>query len=190
MKKLFFSAALAVFAFTSVQAQEVSFGVKAGVNFASLSGDFTDGLKAKTSFHIGGVAEVMISDDFSVQPELVYSSQGAKADEGDGKLNYDYLNLPILAKYYVAENISIEAGPQIGFLMSAKADDGTDDVDVKDETSGIDFGVGFGAGYKMDSGLNFALRYNLGLSNTNDFEGSDDFNQKNSVIQVSVGFMF
>jgi len=42
----------------------------------------------------------------------------------------------------------------------------------------------------MDSGLNFGARYNLGLSNIWDFEGSDDFKNQNNVIQVSVGYMF
>jgi hypothetical protein len=207
MRKLFLCAAVAVFAFTSVNAQEVKFGVKAGVNFASVGGDDTDDLDGRTSFHFGGVAEIVISDKFSVQPELVYSAQGAKAsfeedsfkEEVTTKL--DYLNIPIMAKYYVAEGFSIEAGPQIGILMKAEAEfDFTDSEfpednesgteDLKDGTSGIDFGFGIGAGYKMDSGLNFALRYNLGLSNINDFEGSDDFSNNNNVLQVSVGYMF
>ena len=184
MKKLFLCAALAVFAFTSVNAQEVTFGVKAGVNLASIAGDDTDGVSSLTSFHIGGVAEISFSDKFSFQPELLYSAQGYSYDSFDVKL--DYINIPLLAKYYVAEGFSIEAGPQVGFLMSAKAED----EDVKDFVSGIDFGLGIGVGYKMDSGLNFAARYNLGLSNINDGEGSDDFKNQNNVIQLSVGYMF
>ncbi len=190
MKKLFLVAAIAVFGFTSVNAQEVTFGAKAGLNLASASGDETDDIKARTAFHVGVVAEIAISDVFSVQPDLLYSSQGAKADEGDGEIKLDYINLPIMAKYYVAEGFSVEAGPQVGFLMSAKFDDGDNEEDIKDEMSGIDFGFNIGVGYKMESGLNFAARYNVGLSNVWDYEGSDDFSQKNSVIQVSVGYFF
>ncbi len=190
MKKLFLFAAVAVFGFTSVNAQEVTFGAKAGLNMASISGDDTSDLKAKTSFHVGAVAEIAISDEFSVQPELLYSAQGAKADEGDGELKLTYINLPIMAKYYVAEGFSIEAGPQVGFLMSADESDGDNDDDIKDVTSGIDFGANFGVGYKMESGLNFAARYNVGLGNIWDFEGSDDYKNTNSVIQVSVGYFF
>jgi len=157
---------------------------------ASISGDDTSDVKAKTSFHVGAIAEITISDVFSVQPEILYSAQGAKADEGDGELSLDYLNLPIMGKYYVGEGFSIEAGPQVGLLMSAELDDGDNSIDVKDETSGIDFGFNLGLGYKMDSGLNFGARYNLGLSNIWDFEGSDDFKNQNNVIQVSVGYMF
>ena len=117
MKKLFLVAAIAVFGFTSANAQEVNFGAKAGVNMATITGDDVDDTKSKTSFHIGAVAEIAISDKFSVQPELLYSAQGTKADEGDEELKIDYINLPIIAKYYVAEGFSIEAGHQVGFLM-------------------------------------------------------------------------
>ena len=184
MKKLLLGAALAVFAFTNVNAQEVKFGVKAGVNLSSISGDETDDVDGLTSFHIGGVAEIVFSEKFSFQPELMYSAQGYSIDDVDVKL--DYISVPLMAKYYVAEGFSIEAGPQIGILASAKAED----EDIKDFISGVDFGVGAGVGYKMDSGLNFAARYNLGLSNINDGEGSDDFKNQNSLLQLSVGFMF
>lgn len=207
MKKLLFTAAIVALGFTTVNAQEVKFGAKAGVNLASLSGDNTDDLDGRTSFHVGGVAEIMISEKFSVQPELLYSAQGAKESSEDefekieSTLRFDYINLPIMAKFYVAEGLSIEAGPQVGFLMNAEAEveytdkefpefSASGTQDIKDDASSIDFGVNFGFGYKLESGLNFGARYNLGLSNINDYEGSDDNKVNNSVIQVSLGFMF
>jgi hypothetical protein len=192
MKKLFLITAVAVFGFTSVKAQDVTFGAKAGLNLASIAGDDTDDLDGRTAFHVGVIAEIAVSDQFSVQPELVYSAQGATAtEEGiDVDINIDYINLPIMAKFYVGEGFSLEAGPQVGFLMSAKGKGGGEEIDFKDETKGIDFGANFGVGYKLESGLNFGARYNLGLSNINDFEGSDDFKNQNSVIQVSVGYFF
>ena len=49
----------------------------------------------------------------------------------------------------------------------------------------------------MESGLNFGARYNLGLSNFWDLPsdidpefGISDFKNKNSVIQLSVGYYF
>jgi hypothetical protein len=211
MKKLLLFAAVAVFGFI-MNAQEVRFGAKAGLNLASLSGDDTDDLDGITSFHVGGVAEIMFSDKFSFQPELLYSAQGAKYEESESeagftynyeeKLKLGYINVPLMAKYYVAEGFSIEAGPQVGFLISAKAEweetltgegvNETDsgDEDIKDFVKGIDFGVNLGFGYRMESGLNFAARYNLGLSNINDGEGSDDYSQQNNVIQFSVGYFF
>jgi|SRR5690606_13034398 len=211
MKKLVVMAAVAVFGLSNVNAQEVQFGAKAGVNFASIGGDDTDGMDGRTSFHVGGVAEIKFSEKFSFQPELLYSSQGSKFEESESaggisysyeeKLKLDYINIPLMAKYYVAEGFSLEAGPQVGFLVSANGEyeevisgggmDESDsgDADVKEFYKGIDFGVNIGVGYKMESGLNFGARYNLGLSDINDVEGYDGKNQ-NNVIQVSVGFMF
>lgn len=192
MKKLLLLAAVAVFGFWNINAQDVKFGAKAGVNFANISGDDTSGLDSRTALHVGVVAEIEISEKFSFQPELMYSQQGFKMSmfgiDATGEL--DYLNLPLMAKYYVADGFSLEAGPQVGFLMSAKAKAEGESEDLKDVTKGIDFGLDFGLGYKMDNGLNFGARYNLGLSNINDGEGSDEFKNQNAVIQLSIGYFF
>ncbi len=191
MKKLFFAAIIAVFAMTSVNAQ--TFGVKAGLNLANLTGDI-DNNKALTSFHVGAVAEFEISDEFSFQPELVYSAQGThikysedlgggNSYDADYKVNLSYLNLPLMGKYEVSEGISLLAGPQIGFLMSAKSDGN----DIKDSMKGIDFGVNLGAAYELESGMFFDLRYNIGLSNIAD---SNNVTIKNSVLSVSLGYKF
>jgi len=191
MKKLILLVAIALFTF-NVNAQGVDFGVKAGANFASIGGDDTDDLSGRTSFHFGVTAGIAVSDNFSVQPELVYSAQGASMDfdgfEADLKL--DYLNLPIMAQFQVADGFSIEVGPQFGFLMSAKIEADGEEEDIKDDVKGLDLAAGVGVNYAMASGLNFGARYNLGLSNVNDGEGSDDFKNQNNVIQVSIGYRF
>ena len=200
MKKLCVIAVIAIFSFASVNAQNIRFGAKAGVNLASINGDETDDFDMRTSFHVGAVVEIPLSDKFSVQPELLYSSQGAesKFSEDDftfeEKLKLDYLNIPIMMKYYVIEGLSLEAGPQIGILLAAKAEfevEGeSEEEDIKEFMKDFDFGLNFGAGYQLENGLNFSARYNLGLSNINDQEESDDFKIHNGVIQVSVGFFF
>ena len=164
---------------------EVKFGPKAGLNIASLTEDNT---KSLTGFHVGGFAEIMISDKFAVQPEVLYSMQGAKADEGDGKINLDYIAIPVMAKYFVAEGFSIEAGPQISFVTRAEMSGGGETVDVKDFTNSTDFGLNFGLGYSLPMGVMFSGRYNLGLSDTaKDNEGDA---VKNGVFQLSVGYKF
>ena len=190
MKKLLLIITVFAFAFNANAQEGINFGVKAGVNFATITGDDVDDVKSRTSFHFGVFTEISISDKFSVQPELLYSSQGAKSDNSGDELKLDYLNLPIMAKFYVAEGFSLEAGPQVGFLMSAKFDVDGGSEDIKDETSDIDFGLNFGLGFQMETGLSFGARYKLGLSNILDFEGSDDFKNQNGVFQISVGYMF
>tara|TARA_Y100000385_G_C13063950_1_gene625787 strand:+ start:1044 stop:1655 length:612 start_codon:yes stop_codon:yes gene_type:complete len=191
-------------AFTT-NAQEVTFGAKAGLNISSFAGDETEDYDSRTSFHLGATAEIAISDIFSVQPELLFSSQGIKTEfsepgySSEGSIVTNYIHIPVMAKYYVTEGLSLEAGPQIGFLMSANSEGSSTvngetesyDNDIKEDLSSLDFGLNIGAGYKLDSGLNFALRYNLGLSNIEDIDDDeDDFSNTNRVLQLSVGFTF
>lgn len=213
MKKLFFFAAITFLTFPIANAQELNFGAKAGVNFASIGGDESDDYDGKTGYHLGLVAEYMLTERFALQPEILYSAQGAKGEESysfegeqgnyevDLKLNY--INIPLLAKYYVTEGFSLEAGPQIGFLLSADYDftetysfEGetetfTGTEDIKDDMNSIDFSLAVGLGYKLEMGLFFNARYGIGLSNIHDLEDEDeDFSQNNQVLQLSVGYMF
>ncbi|WP_318640974.1 porin family protein [Flavobacterium ardleyense] len=210
MKKIILSVA-AMLTFGFVNAQEVEFGVKAGVNIASITGDVED-VSAKIGFHIGGFAEIKISEKFSVQPELLFSTQGAKSEytyneggfteKSTDKLNLNYINIPVMAKLYVAEGFSLEAGPQIGFLMSSKTKSdytitggGMDinesvEVDSKEFTNTVDFGLNFGLGYKFTENLSAGARYNLGLSDINKEVDGEALSVKNSVIQVSIGYSF
>ena len=209
MKKLLIIT-MTLAAFT-LQAQDVTFGAKAGLNFASL--DITDSnIDGRTSFHLGITAEFEMSDTFSIQSELLYSAQGATEDAGetigttvyndDYKFKLNYLQIPVMAKFYVSEGLSLEVGPQIGFLLSADVendystidngtvlDSGSIEIDYKDFMKSVDFGLNFGLGYKLDSGLNFGLRYNLGLNDVYDVDGSNA-EIKNRVLQLSVGYNF
>ncbi|MDN3673531.1 porin family protein [Flavobacterium branchiarum] len=183
MKKFLLLAVVAVLGFTNVNAQKIKFGAKGGLNFASISGDDTKGIDGVTSFNLGVLSEIPISDKFSFQPELMYSGQGYSF--GDNTIALSYLNIPLMGKYYLTKGLSVEAGPQLGFLFSAK----NESVNVKDSFKTFDFGVNFGLGYKLDNGLNFGARYNLGLTNINNVDNSSSKN-KNGVFQLSVGYFF
>ncbi len=207
MKKLFFIAAITVMAVSATQAQEVRLGAKAGVNFSTLSGDDLGDIKSRTGFHIGGLVEIPISEKFWVQPEVLYSAQGAKYKDSGSEMGVDYsydittkldyIQVPIMAKYYVVEGLALEAGPQISFLASKKGtvEGSVGGVEVSteedlDNVSGIDFGVGFGASYRLPMGVFFGARYNLGLSNVNDGDFADDQKIHNNVFQLSAGYSF
>jgi len=202
MKKILIISAIALFGLTAVNAQEVEFGIKGGINLATITGDDFVNFDNRTCFHFGAVVEIGISENFSFQPELLYSCQGSdygvddtsfvdtKAALFNGTIKADYLNIPLMAKYYISEGLSLEAGPQLGFLISATDEFEGEEEDIKDFVKGIDFGVNFGLGYKLDGGLNFGARYNLGLSNANDDEDLSDITFKNGVFQFSLGYFF
>jgi len=183
MKKIILTAA-AIFAFGLVNAQEAKFGVKAGLNLSNLTGDIENN-SIKAGFQVGALVDIKISDNFSIQPEVLYSMQGAKFD--DGKIELSYINVPVMAKFYVANGFSLEAGPQIGFLMSAKAkEDGAGSEDIKDFLKSTDFGLNIGAGYDLTENFNLGVRYGFGLSNI--AEEGDDL--KNSNIAIAVAYKF
>ena len=173
--------------------QQLKFGPKAGVNFANLSG--IDNTEMKTGFHVGAVAEIKFNEKFSIQPEVVYSAQGARGmlNNIEGKANLDYINIPILAKYYIVDGFSVEAGPQVGFLVKAEGKGTVNNVsvttDVKDNFKSTDFGLGFGLAYDLPFGMFVNARYNLGLSDIRNNTSSGDA-IKNNVIQVGIGYKF
>lgn len=198
MKKILLTAiAFMAFGFAS-QAQDMKFGVKAGTNFATVGGDAND-VNSKIGFHVGGLAEFKFTEQFSLQPELLYSQQGAKREYTDFGIGveetwkFDYINIPIMAKYYLMEGLSLHAGPQVGFLISSKYEyesgGDSEEVDGEDEAS-VDFGLAGGAEYELPMGLFFQARYYAGLSNVNDADNSDDFKISNNVFSISVGYKF
>ena len=168
---------------TIANAQDMKFGVKGGLNMSSNS---EEGASSLLAFQLGGFAEFKVSDKFAVQPELMYSAQGAKFSAGGVSIteNLNYINIPVMAKYYVADAFSLELGPQIGFLMSAKVEG----VDFKEFCNSTDFGLNLGAGYNLNETMSLGLRYNMGLTNV--LKDQVDGSSKNSSVQLSFGYKF
>ena len=193
MKKIILAAA-ALLMTTGAFAQ-LDWGIKGGLNLANLT-DNGDS-KFKPSLYIGAFAEFEINEFFSVQPELMYSRQGYFAKDGGNKLwwRMNYLNLPVIAKLYVLEGLSIDLGPQFGYLLNAKAkvkQGGTTTTGkVKDTCKDFDVSFVLGASYKITDQFDISARYLLGLTKTNDINlPGDDTKCKNSVIQIGVGYRF
>ncbi len=202
MKKLLLIVCIFSGILSNAQEDTIKFGVKAGINIASLSGNVavTQDQFNRVGLQIGVLSEIPITEKFAFQPELLFSSQGAKYDPIENgilveqTIKLDYLNLPLMAKYYIFKGVSIQAGPQIGFLLSANNNvesPGIDtETDIKDETSGVDFGINFGLGYQLPLGIFVDGRYNLGLSDTNDANDNNAPKATNAVFQFSLGYKF
>ena len=193
MKKLFLTVA-AVAICTATLFAQISVGAKAGVNLANVIGD-VDNTDMKVGFHVGGYVNVAFSDALSLQPELLFNSVGYKYtvsngfDEADVTSNLNYISIPVSLMYSFGP-VNLHAGPQLGFLMSAKTKsdfDGFDDQDLKDDLKSTDLGFNVGAGVKFGN-LNVTARYTIGLSNIADGDDADDIDVKNGVIQLSLGY--
>jgi hypothetical protein len=174
---------------SSKREEGIVIGVKGGLNMSNFMGDIED-QGMRTSVHLGLLAEIIVSDNFSVQPELLYSGQGSSdySQPGFSRTKLDYITLPVLGKFGLTENLSFEAGPQLGLLVSAK--NKTDDANAKiDGLKTLDFGLNAGLEYELSNGVIFQGRYNLGLTDTG-LTGDSNKRASNSVIQFSVGYLF
>ena len=190
MKKILLFIAVVALTCTTAQAQEVRLGAKLGLNVASLGGDSygVGSLGSRTSFHIGALAEIPLKGKFALQPELLYSSEGSNWNPwGFSDLKLDYIRVPVLAKYYIIEGLSAEAGPVFGVLVSASDAIGDD---TKDYYKSFDAAFGIGATYRLNMGVFFSLRYNKGLLDVNDRDGVDYGSNQSNVFQVSAGYSF
>jgi hypothetical protein len=185
MKKLILSVLIASCATFAAKAQDVKFGVKGGLNVASLT-DVDDGT-SKISGHIGGFANFKFTN-WAIQPELLFSGQGARYDMpgDDGRFALSYINIPVVFQYYFIPQFYAEAGPQMGFLLSARNKIGDISIDVKDDFKTVDIGSVIGVGYNFPMNIGVYARYNFGFTDLVD-GGSDP---RNSVFQLGVSYTF
>lgn len=203
MKK-FFALAAALLASVSMFAQSPAGSwyvmPKAGVTLASLTESDNLSLKRRVGFTVGPEFGYQLTDKFALSAGLYYAQEGSKfkleedvissIDKATDK--FDYINVPILANYYVLPGLAIKAGIQPGFLVSAKYEQETvngvkSDGDVKDQVNSFDFAIPVGVSYEYK---NFVLeaRYNIGVTNVAKDSGKKDNDAKNNVIQFTLGY--
>ena len=158
--------------------------LKAGVNFANLNSE-SDSFTARISFHAGFGIESELNNHLSLEPEILFSSQGAKVKKRSNVVNsLNYVNLPVMLRYYPDGGFFMEIGPQVGILVSAKQrSDSQYDEDINN-LKGQDYGLNLGIGFKSQGSVGINARYYLGLRDINDYEFGE--NLKNSVFQISL----
>lgn len=223
MKKLFALVALCV-ATVSASAQSevgtftlqpkiglnVSFLTNAGKSYLPVHlGDPMEGNRdVKLGFVAGVEGEYQITPMISVAAGLLYSMQGTKWEDlesqtadyrdmsKDNMVNLSYLNIPIVANFYVLKGFALKAGLQAGFLLDSKGKETNyDNLENREvETSGdiegikkFDLSIPLGASYEFNNVV-IDARYNLGLTKV--CPGDENKSSKNSVIQVTVGYKF
>ncbi len=143
----------------------VSLGLKAGASLTNFTGADAQGYDNRFGFHAGIFANIGINSLFAFQPELLYSQKGANySGYSDRSLRLHYIDVP-LAFHVNTGGLFFEAGPQVGFLVGAKYQNGSATVDAKDSYNSVDFGYLFGLGYQLKHGLGVGLRYNGGFTN-------------------------
>ncbi|MGG5207584.1 porin family protein [Chryseobacterium sp. MIQD13] len=187
---------------TTSSSNPVTFGVKGGMNVSSLSKDEgLDDQKSKIGFNAGVFANIPVAESFSVQPELLYSQYGAKSEytgfgsKFSSSTKLDYITVPVMLQYNLIPNLYVEAGPEFGFMVSAKNKiknenngDSTTSDNYKDDLKTFNFGIGLGAGYYFTPNFGITARYVAGLTDT--FKDNSGDAIRNNVFQVGLAYKF
>lgn len=172
---------------TTTFAQRFQLGLKAGANISNFTGGNFSAVKKKAliGVHAGAYINFRVAN-FSIQPEAIISTQGAKIDSVSGSYDWKitYANIPVMAQYRFSSGIYLEAGPQVGFKIS----DNLADNSLEDFAKGLDLSAAAGLGFRGKAGFGIGARYTVGVSKIGDFQPANGINPdfKNGVIQASI----
>jgi hypothetical protein len=186
MKNLLFLICLVTLG-TSTYGQRIALGPKVGLNVSNYSGgDFES--TALVGFHLGGILNIGIGKTFSVQPEVLFSTQGAKVNSNNQKREFKttYVAVPVMAKFRSPMGFYFEVGPQVSFRTGENIPDQTIDQFSKN----LDLAAGIGLGYQAGVGFGIGARYLAGISKVGNFSQTAAMNPdfRNSVVQLSLFF--
>jgi hypothetical protein len=202
-------------AFTAATAQEQQtttenslqpkIGIKGGINLSNLYVDDVEDENMKVGLNLGVFAKFPITKGFSIQPEVLYSSKGAKLTydnlfgSGEYRFNLNYVEVPVLAVFNLSKNINIQAGGYAAYLTSAnikRLEDGSSEADDvadlnADNFKRFDYGLVGGVGFDIQN-FTIGARYNYGLSEIGDggIAGEATKNSKNSALTFYIGIGF
>ena len=190
---------LVVLCGSPAQAQEINWGVKGGVNLASLNAkeEPAPDFGYRIGLVAGGFVTWRLGTHFDLQPEALFSQQGASIgdDVTDATIELDSLVVPILARYKLRPSgggLVFFAGPSLGFSLRAKAvaEVGGEKTktDIGDNIESVDYGVVFGAGWETGP-FSIDGRYTWGLSAIGVDEPTDQ-KTTHRVIAVLFGVRF
>lgn len=212
---------IVVIAFTMTsQTFAQTFGVKAGLNLSEMlvkdnNGNYSDQRKMRPGFNIGATTEFQMTQMFSIETGLLFSTKGYNMNLEDnsmgitrkikGHVNLSYIEIPLTAKASLdvgSVRVFSALGPYFGIGLNGKyqTETTTTGVTTTDKFN-IKFGSGDGSFYKrFDYGLSFGagveinaiqirLSYCLGLANLTTTT-NDNTKEKNRVLAISMGCKF
>jgi len=180
MKKIVQRCLVVLFFIQMSYAQSVQFGIKAGANYANVTGSKIN-TNAIINYHAGIVAKIGLIKGLSFQPELLYTTQGASYETAlaDYKNELGYIVIPAMLQIHLSKSITLDMGPQVGFLLNEK-----NNFDVQKYNT-FDASANAGLGLKITNSIFAQARYCVGLTK---LQPNSDI--KNNVVQLSLGILF
>jgi len=203
---------MAVILTASYAHAQLNFGLRAGFNMTNMN-ESSDGLSPDldmlAGFQVGVVADYAVSNNFSIQPAVLFATQGARweipaMDIGfqtpaiNTTLRLNYIQVPINAIYRVDfgfGGLLLQAGPYLGYALSGKATarmagiSNSEDIEFgngDEELRRLDFGVGFGAGLQLGA-VQAVLGYNIGLAN---LSNANNVTLNNNGLALTLTYIF
>jgi hypothetical protein len=185
----------------SSQKQEPSLGLRAGINISNGQGSSTNERENRTGFHAGAYVKVGITEQWHLITDICYSMEGAKTlyatqagyPNGSTESTLNLVNLSLMAEY--GKKLRVQAGPQIGLIMSAKEEGRVGSIKVNqnlsNDMSTFQFSAAFGAILSISKKLGVGLRYNHGLNDVyqgDEKQGIELPDAKFRVIQIYLGY--
>ncbi len=175
-------------------AQGFSFGPKVGANITGISGlQFDKGYEF--GYHLGGFAEIMLSEKIGIQPEILWSQTSLTTASSLpdlysttltelSKIKLNYISIPLLLNIRPFKFLTLQAGPQFGILQNKNNSVANN---VQSAFKSGDFSMLAGVQLKL---LSFRIygRYGIGLSNINDLTNQDSWKSKTLQLGVGIGF--
>src|SRR3569623_798159 len=154
--------ATAFFIMLNAKAQTAHFGIKAGLNASSLSYKDNSDMQSKIGFNAGLLAHIHTGSNFwAFQPEVYFSAEGVHSKSNSNvSTDLGYINVPVLIQYMFSNGFRLEAGPQLGIMMSGKSKVGTSSTELNGKLKAATFSIPAGIGYLTSTGLGFDARYN------------------------------
>jgi hypothetical protein len=177
-------------------AQSVSFGIKAGVNFPTLSvsdGSASATSSSSTGFHAGAIADIGLGQ-FSLQPGILFTTKGGSSGSssfGSSDLKLNYLEIPVNLLYNIsvpkAGKVFLGGGPYFAYGLSGN--NGTKFGSGANDIKNPDFGINILGGFRFTNGLFLSGGYGFGLGNLNN-DSSAGLTIKNKGASISLGYFF
>ena len=188
MKHIFFTA-IALFLFMgAAQTQHINFGIKVGLNSYNIVADYNNENKSKLAYNLGLLGHIHLGPSYAFQPEILYSVQGTTFKSYNTNLNLNYINIPLNFQYMFDNGFRLQAGPQLGFLTSAKLVSGDSSSNVISNYKSADIGITLGVSYvKPSTGYGVDIRYNHGLTNINANKSTNSYNRG---LQLTLFYLF
>lgn len=204
IKTILFVLVLALCVKANAQDKPFTFGVKAGANMSTLTGDYKDS-KVRFGYNVGVTVDYAVTENWFVLSGLEYTTKGVNGKKVNGvksSIGASYIQLPIHAAYKLdiasSTKLVFQAGPYVALGVNGKnkieSSNNTVALSLKENTFGkrmkrFDFGLGLGVGAEFGK-INANIGYDFGLLNVAKTQKNEDYKLRNGNAFVTVGYKF